>query len=58
MCIRDRATGGLDEVQIEAIQTQYEKLSETAKRKETILNTIQEQEMCIRDRKRGGESTK
>ena len=30
-------------MQIEAIQTQYEKLSETAKRKETILNTIQEQ---------------
>lgn len=40
---RKEATGGLDEVQIEAIQTQYEKLSETAKRKETILNTIQEQ---------------
>ena len=39
---RKEATGGLDEVQIEAIQTQYEKLSETAKRKETILNTIQE----------------
>lgn len=30
-------------MQIEAIQTQYEKLNETAKRKETILNTIQEQ---------------
>ena len=40
---RKEATGGLDEVQIEAIQTQYEKLSETAKRKETILSTIQEQ---------------
>lgn len=40
---RKEATGGLDEVQIEAIQTQYEKLNETAKRKETILNTIQEQ---------------
>lgn len=26
-------TGGLDEVQIEAIQTHYEKLNETAKRK-------------------------
>ncbi len=36
-------TGGLDEVQIEAIQTHYEKLNETAKRKETIINTIQEQ---------------
>ncbi len=40
---RKEATGGLDEVQIEAIQTQHEKLSETAKRKETILNTIREQ---------------
>ena len=40
---RKEVTGGLDEVQIEAIQTQYEKLNETAKRKETILNTIQEQ---------------
>ena len=40
---RKEATGGLNEVQIEAIQTQYEKLSETAKRKETILSTIQEQ---------------
>ena len=40
---RKEVTGGLDEVQIEAIQTQYEKLSETAKRKETILSTIQEQ---------------
>ena len=39
---RKEVTGGLDEVQIEAIQTQYEKLNETAKRKETILNTIQE----------------
>ena len=36
-------TGGLDEVQIESIKTHYEKLNETAKRKETILNTIQEQ---------------
>lgn len=40
---RKEVTGGLDEVQIEAIRTQYEKLNETAKRKETILNTIQEQ---------------
>ena len=38
---RKERTGGLDEVQIEAIQTQYEKLKETAKRKETILNTIE-----------------
>lgn len=40
---RKEATGGLDEVQIEAIKTQYEKLSETAKRKETIVSTINEQ---------------
>lgn len=40
---RKEVTGGLDEVQIENIQTHYEKLSETAKRKETIINTIQEQ---------------
>ncbi len=36
-------TGGLDEVQIEAIKTHYEKLNETAKRQETIINTISEQ---------------
>lgn len=40
---RKERTGGLDEVQIEAIQTHYEKLKETAKRKETILKTIEEQ---------------
>ena len=37
---RKEVTGGLDEVQIESIKTHYEKLSETAKRKETILSTI------------------
>ena len=36
-------TGGLDEVQIESIRTHYEKLKETAKRKETIVATIREQ---------------
>ncbi|WP_291529595.1 Tex family protein [Bacteroides sp. UBA939] len=41
---RKEVTGGLDEVQIEAIKTQYEKLNEIAKRKETIINTINEQE--------------
>ena len=40
---RKEVTGGLDEVQIESIKTHYEKLSETAKRKESILSTIQEQ---------------
>ena len=37
---RKEATGGLDEVQIESIQNQFEKLKETARRKETVLNTI------------------
>ena len=40
---RKEVTGGLDEVQIESIKTHYEKLNEIAQRKETILNTIQEQ---------------
>ena len=40
---RKEATGGLDEVQIEAIKNQSEKLNELAKRKDTILNTIREQ---------------
>lgn len=40
---RKEVTGGLDEVQIETIQSQYEKLQETAKRKETILKTIEAQ---------------
>ena len=40
---RKEITGGLDEVQIESIKTQYDKLSELAKRKETILRTIGEQ---------------
>ena len=40
---RKEATGGLDEVQIEAIKTHYEKLNEQAKRKETIVSTIKEQ---------------
>lgn len=40
---RKEATGGLDEVQIESIKSHYEKLNETAKRKETIVNTIREQ---------------
>lgn len=40
---RKEATGGLDEVQIEAVKELHEKLTETAKRKETILRTIDEQ---------------
>ena len=40
---RKEATGGLDEVQIGEIKERYDKLSEIAKRKETILKTIEEQ---------------
>jgi len=40
---RKEATGGLDEVQIAAIDTACKKLQELAKRKETILSTIEEQ---------------
>lgn len=40
---RKEATGGLDEVQVSDIHTRYEKLCELAKRKETILSTIEEQ---------------
>ena len=40
---RKEATGGLDEVQIGEIKDRYDKLTEMAKRKETILKTIEEQ---------------
>ena len=40
---RKEATGGLDEVQIGEIKERYDKLTEMAKRKETILKTIEEQ---------------
>ena len=40
---RKEATGGLDEVQIEQIKEQHDKLCDIAKRKETILGTINEQ---------------
>ncbi len=40
---RKEATGGLDEVRIEQIKEQHDKLCDISKRKETILNTITEQ---------------
>lgn len=40
---RKEATGGLDEVQINEIAIRDEKLRDIAKRKETILSTIEEQ---------------
>lgn len=41
---RKEVTGGLDEVQIGAIKEQNDKLNELAKRRETILKSIDEQE--------------
>ena len=41
---RKERTGGLDEVQIAAISTQYERFKEIQKRKETVLKTIAEQD--------------
>lgn len=40
---RKEITGGLDEVQIGALKEKYDKLCKIAKRKETILSTIEEQ---------------
>jgi uncharacterized protein len=40
---RKEITGGLDEIQIGEIKRQYEKFQELTKRKETILNAIEEQ---------------
>ena len=40
---RKEATGGLDEVKIEAIQAHYQRLTELVKRREFILQTIEEQ---------------
>ena len=41
---RKERTGGLDEVQITAISDRKERLQEIAKRKETIVKTISEQQ--------------
>ena len=41
---RKEATGGLDEIAIGDVKQLYEKLCELAKRKETILRSIEEQE--------------
>ncbi|MDP4268692.1 MAG: Tex family protein [Bacteroidota bacterium] len=40
---RKEATGGLDEIKVADIKEQHEKLTETQKRKQTILSTIEEQ---------------
>ena len=44
---RKEVTGGLNEVQIEQIKEQHDKLCDIAKRKETILGTITEQGKLI-----------
>ena len=49
---RKEATGGLDEVQIGEIKERYDKLTEIAKRKETILKTIEEQGKLTTDLKK------
>ena len=49
---RKEATGGLDEVQIGEIKERYDKHTETAKRKETILKTIDEQGKLTADLKK------
>ncbi len=48
---RKEVTGGLDEVQIGNIKNHYDKLTELQKRKETILNTIEEQGKLTSDLK-------
>lgn len=40
---RKEVTGALDEVQVASVSGQLEKMNELAKRKETILKTIEEQ---------------
>ena len=49
---RKEATGGLDEVQIGEIKERSDKLNEMAKRKETILKTIEEQGKLSADLKK------
>ena len=49
---RKEATGGLDEVQIGEIKERYDKLCDIAKRKETILKTIEEQEKLTAELKK------
>ena len=49
---RKEVTGGLDEVQIGEIKEQYEKFTDIAKRKETILKTIEEQGKLTTDLKK------
>ncbi len=54
---RKEMTGSLDEVQIGIIKERYEKLQEIQKRRESILNTIEEQGQLTDELKRKIEST-
>lgn len=54
---RKEATGGLDEVQVSQIKDQLDKLTELQKRKETILQTIEEQENLTPELKKRIEET-
>ncbi|MBW8334160.1 MAG: RNA-binding transcriptional accessory protein [Prolixibacteraceae bacterium] len=49
---RKESTGSLDEVQIESVKDAKEKMEELLKRKETILKTIQEQDLLMPDLKK------
>jgi len=49
---RKERTGSLDEVQIEAIKDAKDRMEELLKRKETILKTIQEQELLTPELKK------
>jgi uncharacterized protein len=54
---RKEATGTLDEVQVLAVKEQYEKLQEVAKRRESIISSIEEQGKLTDDLKAKLEST-
>ena len=54
---RKEMTGGFDEVQIGNIKERYDKLCEITKRKETIINTIEEQNKLTPELKKRIEET-
>ena len=54
---RKEVTGSLDEVQVLAIKEQYEKLLEVDKRRETIINSIEEQGKLTDELRKKLEST-
>lgn len=54
---RKEATGSMDEVQVLAVKDFYEKLLEVEKRRETILNSIQEQGKLTEELKKQLENT-